>query len=608
MESQDFLFPRDLEVVPTTLTRILIIGSCLSEVYVRQFGAINPQLQCDHILFNHATELPEIPSPPESYQLQYVQIPLRSVLTDSLLRVARLHDAAEQEAIYRMAEENLTQSLDAALAYHRAFGLLTLVAGFIVPQGQTSSSLSAQNTRADLRYLVAHLNRLLAARVSRLSGVFFADVDMLGATLGKRYFLDDSMVFYAHGSLFYPDWSGHEEMPQWTAPAPGRIEPLRPLGETYESRVDEFLRAVYRQIVFIYRAVLQTDAVKVVIFDLDNTLWRGQLAEHYRSGLEWPYTDGWPLGLWEAVHHLQARGIATTLCSKNDHETVASKWDEVVQPPFLKLTDFLNPKINWRPKAENIAEILAELNLTAASALFVDDSPIERESVRAALPGIRVIGGDPFVVRRILLWSAETQVVRITDETRHRQQRLQENIVRDARRRGVTTEEFLATLQTSIQCIEIRSVEQTEFNRAFELVNKTNQFNTTGKRWNFQECQAFLALGGRILAFSVSDKFSSHGLVGVVFINADVVVQFVMSCRILGMGIELAVLARIVTDLRGSGGLPVQASILKTESNSPCRDLFSRAGFEELWQRNATTWYRLPAGRVLEVPSHIVIA
>jgi hypothetical protein len=129
---------------------------------------------------------------------------------------------------------------------------------------------------------------------------------MIANSIGKRFFMDDFIGFYAHGGVHYPDWG------EWN-----RIEKVPPFTETYENRLHELFTAVARQIEAIYRTVNQIDQVKVVIFDLDGTLWRGQLAG-YQPGRQWPHSDGWPLGIWEAVQHLRwPRKTITRSWSRN---------------------------------------------------------------------------------------------------------------------------------------------------------------------------------------------------------------------------------------------------------------------------------------------------
>jgi FkbH-like protein len=580
MNTADFLFPRDLQVSPTEIKKVLIIGSCMSETYTIRLREKWLSAQIDYVLFNNASTLP--PRSAEElgeYDLQYIQIPLRSVLTDGIVRIED-EDSAGAVKWLEIGKQNIALMLEKALAYGSQASMLTFVSNFIVPQGRIAASLDEYESDCDLVRVVRDLNTYLAGELKRYPHAYLADVDMIANSLGKRFFLDDIIVFYTHGAVFYPDWARHEQFPQWTAPAPGRLEPIPDVGETYENRNSEFFDAVFRQIEALYRTVKQQDMVKVVIFDLDNTMWRGQLAEHYQPGVERPYTAGWPMGIWEAVHHLRRRGIIVTIASKNDADLVIKNWDEAVDPPFVKYTDFLAPQINWDPKAENIRALLEKLSLTPKSALFVDDNPVERESVMALLPGIRAIGADPFVVRRILLWSPEMQIARRTEESVRREDMIKKQFAREQEKKGMSRDEFLRTLGSKVTVTILSEMEHRMFTRVFELVNKTNQFNTTGERRTLDDYRRHFAQGGKVFAFAVSDRFTDYGTVGVVFVLGGAILQFVMSCRVLGMEIEVAALAKFVAMMRHDGEHgQIVATMKKTESNTPCRDVFTRAGF-----------------------------
>jgi HAD superfamily phosphatase (TIGR01681 family) len=413
----------DLEVTPTEFKTILLIGSCLTGLYAEQFAARSPNTRFDYILFNNAADFPENP-PLEigAYELQFIQFPLRSVLNDSVIRVVNFNDPQFASVLIENARSSLEMLVASAMKYNVSSGILSFVSNFIVPQWRIAPSLDHDFSGLDMASIIEELNSYLAELISKYKNAFVADVNGIAGSMGKRYFLDDSIYFYTHGAPFFSDWHQHELMPPWTAPNPGRFEEIPPINSFYENRNEEFFDAVFRQLVVGYRIATQADQVKLVIFDLDNTLWRGQIAEHYHPGqASWPYLDGWPLGVWESIHHLRWRGILTSICSKNDLETVRNNWDNVFQLRWLELDDFICPKINWNPKAENIREIMAEVGLTPKSVLFIDENPVEREAVKLAFPEMRVIGSNPFLTRRILLWSAETRISYLTDESKGRE-------------------------------------------------------------------------------------------------------------------------------------------------------------------------------------------
>jgi FkbH-like protein len=600
MDAAEFLYPRDLEVTQVQLRKVLVVGSCLAETFVVRFRLAHPETEFDFVLYNNAVELPARSGEDlRGYDVQYVQLPLRSVLTDRAVRIA---DGSVD--FLSVGKANIDAMLAKVLRYNEVSGLLTFVSNFVVPQGAVAPSLSETGSSSDLVAVVRSLNAHLAERLRGRANVFLADHDALASSLGKRFFLDDSVGFTTHGSVLYDDWHHHEVTPYWTAPGPGRIEPIPDIGLTYESRYAEYFRTVYRQIEAMYRVVNQVDMVKLVVFDLDNTLWRGQLVDHYQPGQRWPYSDGWPLGVWDAIQHLRRRGIIVSLASKNDPHIVKAKWHDAVEPPFVKFEDFVAPQIGWEPKAESVGRLMRDLGLTARSVVFVDDNPVERESVRAAHPGIRTLGADPFIVRRVLLWAAEMQVPLRTSESAGRESMLRQQVERETERRSVPREEFLAGLGLHVTLWRIDDTQHATFSRVFELVNKTNQFNTNGVRWTFEDYERHFASGGHVYAFAVRDRFSDYGTVGAILCSGARVVQFVMSCRVIGLEVEIAALRAVVNGMRELlGAVPIGARLVKTDANTPCLDVFDRAGFSPLGEGE----YEFPADSALEPIAHIAL-
>lgn len=589
------MFPKELEITASDMKKILFIGSCLSTAYVKSFKNLSPSIEFEHILFNNAADLPKKTTDEISeYSLQYIQIPLRSVLTDAIIGIYDNDNRDTPLDWVELGKRNISVMLEKALLYNELTGILTVVSGFIVPQGSITPSISDFGSSNDFRFIVEELNRFIIDFIKDRKNVYYADVDMIAGTIGKRYFLDDFVSFYSHGSVHYPDWREY-----------GRIEQVPPFVETYENRVDEFFEAVFRQIEFIYRVAHQIDQVKLVIFDLDNTLWRGQLVEDFQPGLNWPHQHGWPIGIWETVQQLRWRGIVTAVSSKNDEDVVRAKWSDAVNLPFVKLDDFVQVKINWKPKAQNIAEILSSLSLTAKSAVFVDDNPVERESVKSALPGLRVTGSNPYLIRRTLLWAPETQIASRSDESLRREKMLKANLVRHEEKARMSHEDFLNSLGTKMEVYKLLDMENAKFSRVLELVNKTNQFNTTGKRWTVADFNAFWQQNGQVFAFSVSDRFTDYGLVGVAFLRECEIVQFVMSCRTLGMEVENAAISILVNSLRTDGGSAICGGIIETSVNMPCRDLFTKNGFNKA--EDSEGLFVLPEGTKSIVPPHISV-
>ncbi len=584
-----YLFPTELQVTDAPLKKMLLVGSCLSEEYWNRFREIDPDLKVHYIPLNNFQELAPLEAAQlDGCQLQYIQISLREVLTDRIVRIFDIDQAQGFDEILGDSRAILAAMLDAAMAYNVQHGLLTLVANFFVPQGHAAPSLAGLGGEADLTTLITELNRELAHLVrSKYKNAYVADVNSLANSYGKRNFLDDIVYFYSHGSVLgshtalNEEWAQHDNWPVWSAPDRARAEPVPDPTELYQVQSKPFFQLVLDQIRYLHRVAQQVDQVKIVIFDLDNTLWRGQIAEHYETGRQWPDLHNWPVGMWETVHYLRRRGIVVSVCSKNDEYVVRDRWSRAVSLPWLTLDDFVAPKINWESKSDNVRAILSELHLTAKSALFVDDNPVERSEVLNRVPGIRVIGGNPFVTRRILLWAAETQRSLMTEEAMNRETSYRGIVASNAEMASMDRESFLKGLQIRSQLDHITEIDSPLLPRVLELANKTTQFNTTGLKWTLAEITTFIEKKGAVFALSVQDKFADYGLVGAVFVSDSVVRQFVMSCRVLGKDVEVNALRQILQLVREQdGGTSILGIVTPTEVNGPCQDIFLRSGFE----------------------------
>jgi FkbH-like protein len=565
-----FLAPNDLTLTPTKLRRVLLVGACVTNGWKWVAEESQTCAGCDHILFNNVAELPdEPPFPIGDYDLQITALPLRAVMPDGSYFRLNYGDIAAYEKLLQEAEARLRLLLDATMRWNRQHGVATFVANFFVPQQNAVGRLFP---RYDLRnpvHFVERLNFRLAAELEHYNNAYLFDVDQISASMGRRYIQDDAICVASHNALMFDwDWSRDQN----------RLEkPSKPVSQLYKVKTGDFIRSAWQQVLADYRILKQEDSVKLVVTDLDDTLWRGVIGD--AEAIAGDEMEGWPIGYAEALSYLKKRGIILAIVSKNEESVIRQIWPKLLRNR-LSLDDFAFVRINWKTKAENISEILATANLLPKSVVFVDDNPVERESVKAALPGIRVLGNDPYRVKRVLLWSPETQVQSITDESARRTALMKAQALREEERQVMSREEFLISLSVQLRLKSVTSASDPHFPRVFELLNKTNQFNTTGRRWSQAELLQAMSNGSRLLAFFVEDKFTDYGLVGILLITGNHVDQYVMSCRVLGMEVEIAALALVLTDMQHGGAAVVTADLIETDANFPVRDLYKRSGFE----------------------------
>jgi FkbH-like protein len=585
-----YLTPNDLMSEPTILRRVLLVGACVTNGWKWVAEESQTCAGCDHILFNNAAELPEEPPFPISdYDFQITALPLRALMPEGSYFKLSYGDVAGYEKLLQDSEGRLRLLLDATMRWNKRHGLATFVANFFMPQQNAVGRLFP---RYDLRnpvHFVERLNFRLAAELEHYSNAYLLDVDQISASLGRRYIQDDALCVASHNALLCDyDWAKDQN----------RLEkPPKPASQIYKIKTGNFIRSAWQQVLADYRILRQENSVKLVITDLDDTLWRGVIGD--AEAIAGNEMEGWPIGYAEALAYLKKRGIILAIVSKNEESVIRKVWPKLLWNR-MSLEDFAFVRINWKAKVENISEIIATANLLPKNVVFIDDNPVERESVKAAFPGIRVLGNDPYTLKRVLLWSSETQVRSITDESSRRTALMKAQALREEERKVMTREEFLKSLAVRVRLKAVTSASDPHFARIFELLNKTNQFNTTGKRWAQAELLQTMSSGSRLIAFFVEDKFSDYGLVGIVLISGSHIVQYVMSCRVLGMEVEIAALALVTTDMLRAKNDVITADLVETEANFPVRDLYKRAGFTTEGGR-----WRKPAHDEIRFPTHV---
>ncbi|KXV69730.1 phosphatase [Acetobacter malorum] len=597
----EFLFPSDLEITSVKIKKILLVGSSLAALYHEQLQERHPEIKFDYIPYDFINPLPEsLPSAVSDYNFQYLQLPLRSVLSDRIIWGFRFNETDFTDSILQDAYNAIDALLAATMLYNEQHGLLTFVSNFLVPQMNTASSMHDCGGNNDLTIIIQKLNSYLSRKISSYKNAYILNTDGVASSLGKRYILDDIVYFYSHGSALYQDWDDFGLIP--------RNQSISPVESIYPIKKEAFLDTIFRQMLTAYRTTQKIDHVKAVIFDLDNTLWRGKVVEQYQPEAQpWPRRDGWPLGIWEAIHYLRARGILVALCSNNDYDNVKARWSDIVAPHFISLDDFSVVKINRAPKEQNIAEICSELNLAEKEVIFVGDNSEKRDTLTSTLPDIRIIGGNPYLTRRILLWSAETQIPYKVDQPDKQKEIIRPHAHSEKNPTIVESSPFLASLSCEVSFTLILSANQPECHHVLELTNNTHQFNTNGQNWSFDSLSNFLNDGGKILAFSTKDKFADYGLVGALYLKGSAIIQCIMRNSVLGMNVEEFSVAEAVKLIRHNhpDNTNIHATIKETPDNTACRGIYLRTGFHEIEPQEGVRQFILESTTTPKLPSHV---
>jgi FkbH-like protein len=351
---------------------------------------------------------------------------------------------------------------------------------------------------------------------------------------------------------------------------------------------------------------LQGNAKKIVILDLDNTLWGGVVGdvgwENIVLGGHDPEGEAYA-DFQTALKSLTNRGLLLGIISKNEEAAALeaiNKHPEMV----LRLKDFAGWKINWQDKAQNIVDLMSELNLGLQSAVFIDDNPAERARVRDTLSEVLV----PDWPDDSMLYVSALHGLRCFDnptvskEDNERTRMYINDQQRNALQKSLSSlDDWLRGLEIKIKIEELNEV---NLQRTVQLLNKTNQMNLSTRRMTERELLDWVKGDNRKLwTFRVSDKFGDSGLTGIMSLEVKndycQMADFVLSCRVIGRKIEETMLFTAIKYAGVLGLKSVKAEYIPTPKNKPCLDFWEKSGFQINENGRSFTWdlkneYALP--------------
>ncbi len=321
---------------------------------------------------------------------------------------------------------------------------------------------------------------------------------------------------------------------------------------------------------------------KVIVCDLDNTLWGGVVGDDGLSNIKLGAPD--PVGecflaFQKTLKGLRARGILLTICSKNE-EALAISVIEEHPAMVLRKSDFVAWRINWRDKAENLVALAEELNVGLDAFVFLDDSPQERDQVRQILPQVYTpdLPASPSELAPFLssLSCFETPSLGGEDFRRTEMYRAERSRKESLDLNG-DVENWLNSLQIEVRVAPLR---RESLARATQLLNKTNQFNLSLRRLNEKSFWDWAEEpGNTTYTFHVSDRFGDFGLTGLASLSVAgteaTIVDFIMSCRVMGKRVEEALLGYTVNQAMIAGADRVKASPADGPRNGPAKTFFA---------------------------------
>jgi len=444
---------------------------------------------------------------------------------------------------------------------HSRYGCHVVQHTFDLP-GNDSAGLLSGLLPAGRRRLVRRINLALADALP--GGVSLLDAEAVAAEAG---------------------------MDRWANPRLWYLARQHPSAEALPELAEELMSHV--------RAALGLSR-KVLVCDLDNTLWKGVIGEDGIEGIT--VGPGSPEGeahadLQQYLRELNRRGIVLAVNSKNNPADAEAPFRDK-QGMVLRLEDFAVFLANWDDKATNLRRIAETIGVGLDSLVMLDDNPVERGWIRSELPQVAVpeLGASPFTFVRdldrtrlfpALAWSPEDRLR--ADAYRVERDREQ------ARAASGNLAEYLASLQMRAACVPVNGA---NIERVTQLTNKTNQFNVTTRRRTIAEVR-HLAATGWTGVFSLQDRYGDYGIIGVMFAQPSgaptrwTIDTWLMSCRVLRRDVERFMLDCLVEAARAAGVRTIRGEYIATEKNGLVADLFPSLGFKALERGDDRAIYEL---------------
>ncbi len=426
-----------------------------------------------------------------------------------------------------------------------------LLHGLLIPDLTSSGDVGDANLPHSLTNAVLRLNQRLAEVCRATPDCVFFDVDRLAARHGRARWRDKRMFLASR----------------------------LPLSA-------EFFLAYARGLVRSFATLFRAPR-KVLCTDLDNTLWGGILGEDGADGIATgsAFPGNCYLEYQRYLKQLSQRGILLAVVSKNNEIDVLEAFQTRAADLALSLDDFVARKIGWGEKADALRELSQELSLGLDSFVFVDDNPAECAAMQSQLPEVAVLqapAAEPWKLVDLVAEQPYFDAILVTDDDVNRLQEYKAQTQRmELARSTGSREEFLASME--IVCT-FQSALQAPLSRAVQLLAKTNQFNLTTRRRSAAVVEQFLsAPGGQAVVVRVRDRFGDAGVVGLALAGnrGDVcyIDSLLLSCRVIGRGIETALLAWVAEQAVRTGARRLVGEFIATKKNAPCATFYADHGF-----------------------------
>ena len=425
-----------------------------------------------------------------------------------------------------------------------------VMANFVIPT-YTSLGIYESKIEYGIKEIILNLNKKLKQLSRNIDSLYIYDFNSFVTKFGEKNILDYKKMNYGDIKINF------DIIPHLIYDFLGYVKPIQGLNK------------------------------KCLVLDLDNTLWGNIIGEDGFEGIKMgPYPEGRSfVEFQKVIKSLSENGIILAINSKNNQNETMKVINEHPHM-ILREKDFSCIKINWNDKISNMKEIAKELNIGLDSIVFFDDDPINRELLRMSLPEVNTIElpKDPSIYAQILRDLNDFNTLKITnDDVQRKTMYKQEQNRQKLQSSTENLNEYLKKLDIKIK---IKLDDKLSVARISQLILKTNQFNLTTKRYQEEEIREFVKDETMIVGCSeVEDKFGENGITNVFIIktkpNEWIIDTFLLSCRIMGRGIEEGIIGKILEIAKNKGIEKITATFIPTEKNKPAENFLKNYGFEK---------------------------
>lgn len=480
----------------------------------------------------------------------------------SLKNLLPLIEKGLEEKDYEMpnAEDLLSPIKQAILGVQKRYHCMVIVNNFELPPFRVMGNAECYHKDSEI-YLIQEANRLLVIFAEQTGNVYMNDLNYQSAYYGLERWFDHNLWYlykypYAMDAIPYVAFN-----------------------------VSNIIKSIYGK------------NKKVIVLDLDQTLWGGIIGEDGIENISLGIENAKGMYYHEFQKYLKKlmrKGVALTICSKNEEET--AKKGFLHSESVLKIEDFVSFQANWKEKSYNIQQIAKELNVLLESMVFIDDSINEREQVLFALPEVAVLPleqKENYI--QILDGSGYFEITTVTQDDLKRNEYYKQNKLQQEERKNYKSyEEYLSSLQMKAQ---ISFISEKNIKRAVQLINKTNQFNMTTRRFTEIELTDYLKLEGNYgLAICLKDRFGDNGIVSIVLYSLKndyfVIENWLMSCRVFQRDLEIAIFEEMIYFCNAHHISKIIGFFQRTEKNKVVCQFYQSLGFmledskngQEIWK------------------------